>query len=230
MAMDGYIGLFYIDDDTKFLPYLDLLRNSIYECASIETFERTTGVSVGAGLVDTVNSLLKFSNVPLNWTRSGTTATVTETAHGRSNGSTINVLLSSDTGAIVIGTKTITVVDANTYTFTCLNAGAASGTVSLSQIFKSTNLVGSADASYNTDCVFFCKIQSGSPTIKISGNNGSTWTTVSNNSQVFSPSTPSPTSTWIVQIESTSVTDVVESFAVIFSRKSKFRIVIDAQS
>lgn len=64
------------------------------------------------------------------WTRVTTTATVTSTAHGMKTGDTISVYMSSSTAAVTVAVRTITVVDANTYTFTCLNAGAASGTLS----------------------------------------------------------------------------------------------------
>lgn len=64
------------------------------------------------------------------WTRVTTTATVTSTAHGLTTGDSINVIISSSTTAISQAVKTVTVVDANTFTFTCSNAGAASGTLS----------------------------------------------------------------------------------------------------
>ena len=66
----------------------------------------------------------------LAWTRSTTTATVTHTAHGLITGNSVNVPISSDVAAIVVGQKAITVTGVNTYTFACLNAGAASGTLS----------------------------------------------------------------------------------------------------
>lgn len=65
------------------------------------------------------------------WTRSTTTATVTNTAHGLKANDIVYVLISSDTAAIVVGTKTVaSVPTTSTFTFTCLNAGAASGTLS----------------------------------------------------------------------------------------------------
>jgi hypothetical protein len=64
------------------------------------------------------------------WTRVTTTATVTDNAHGFAVNDTIYVVVSSNTGAIVVGAKTITAVTTNTFSFVCLNAGAASGTVS----------------------------------------------------------------------------------------------------
>lgn len=63
------------------------------------------------------------------WTRVTTTATVTETAHPFLVNDTIYVVVSSDTSAITVAAKTITAVTANTFSFVCLNAGSASGTV-----------------------------------------------------------------------------------------------------
>lgn len=68
----------------------------------------------------------------VSWSRSVTTITVTETSHGMSTGQTIPVTVSSDTGAIPLGIKTITSTGANTYTFTGVNTGATSGTLSYS--------------------------------------------------------------------------------------------------
>jgi len=63
------------------------------------------------------------------WTRTTTTATVTSTDHGLRTGLFINVGTTSDAAAIVKGQKTVTVLTKDTFTFTCLNAGAASGTL-----------------------------------------------------------------------------------------------------
>lgn len=68
----------------------------------------------------------------VSWTRSTTTATVTSNNHGLRTGNVIDVSLSSSTAAIVLGQKTITVLTENTFTFTCLNAGSASGTLTMS--------------------------------------------------------------------------------------------------
>jgi hypothetical protein len=65
------------------------------------------------------------------WTRATTTATITTTvAHGLAVGDTIYVPVSSDILAITCVAKTIaTVPSATTFTFVCLGAGAASGTI-----------------------------------------------------------------------------------------------------
>jgi hypothetical protein len=64
------------------------------------------------------------------WTRATTTATVTSVAHGLVVGDTIYTVVSSDTAAISVAAKTLTAVPtADTFTFACTNAGAASGTI-----------------------------------------------------------------------------------------------------
>lgn len=98
-------------------------------------------INMGAGCVRGVIQNIGTYAAPLSlggtslvhalaWTRSTTTATVTHNNHNLITGSSINVVISSDVAAIVLGQKSITVTNANTYTFTCLNAGAASGTIS----------------------------------------------------------------------------------------------------
>ena len=85
----------------------------------------------------TVNgsSLTRLGSVAaLAWTRATTTATVTQNNHGMVSGDLINVTVTSDVLAIVLGVKTVTVLTASTYTFTCLNGGAASGTVTAAHI------------------------------------------------------------------------------------------------
>ena len=68
-----------------------------------------------------------------SWSRVTTTATVTSVAHGLKTGDIVNAFISSDTAAIIVGAKTITVTGVDTFTFTCLNAGAASGTLSFNR-------------------------------------------------------------------------------------------------
>jgi hypothetical protein len=81
------------------------------------------------------SSLTRLGSVAaLAWTRATTTATVTQAAHGLVTNDSVNVTVTSDAAAIVVGLKTVTVVNASTYTFTCLNAGAASGTVTANHI------------------------------------------------------------------------------------------------
>lgn len=55
-----------------------------------------------------------------SWTRSGTTATVTDNSHGFTNGQSVNVSITSAASTIPLGVKTITVINSNSYSFTCL--------------------------------------------------------------------------------------------------------------
>jgi len=67
----------------------------------------------------------------LAWSRSGSTITITHTAHGFSVTDTVEISDSSDLAALPNGSKTVgTVPDPNTYTVTGLAGGAASGTCS----------------------------------------------------------------------------------------------------
>lgn len=79
------------------------------------------------------------TNTPANiaavaWTRSTTTATITSPAHGLRTGDLINVGTTSDAAAIIKGQKTITATTSNAFTFTCLNAGGASGTLTFAPL------------------------------------------------------------------------------------------------
>jgi hypothetical protein len=70
------------------------------------------------------------SATTVTWTRSTTTATVYSPSHNLVTSDLINVTTSSDISAIILGNKTLSVLSASTFTFTCLNAGATSGTLS----------------------------------------------------------------------------------------------------
>lgn len=73
---------------------------------------------------------LNVRSVSPTWTRATTTATATLANHGLVVGQTIVVTVSSDTAAIVLGQKLVaSVPSSSTFTFTCLNAGGASGTM-----------------------------------------------------------------------------------------------------
>ena len=65
------------------------------------------------------------------WSRTTTTATVTKVAHGLKVGDTVYAIISSSVAAITVGAKVVSAVPtADTFSFVCLNAGAASGTLS----------------------------------------------------------------------------------------------------
>lgn len=87
----------------------------------------------------------------VGWTRVTTTATVTSVAHGMATGDIIAVMISSDVTVITLTVKStgITVTGLDTFTFTCLDAGAASGTLSYSKVV--TAILG-----YNVSSVAGC--------------------------------------------------------------------------
>lgn len=90
--------------------------------STIDTTQMTL-LQTGAGQTVRVGSISKDAT----WTRTTTTCTVTSTAHGMITNDTINLLVSNEPLAIPFGSVIITVVDANTFTFTCTNAGITSG-------------------------------------------------------------------------------------------------------
>ncbi|MEY2702443.1 MAG: hypothetical protein RLY43_1076, partial [Bacteroidota bacterium] len=63
------------------------------------------------------------------WTRSGTTATITDTLNNMTAGDIISVTVSSDTAAIPLGDYTVQSIGSGVFTITCLNDGGASGTI-----------------------------------------------------------------------------------------------------
>lgn len=65
----------------------------------------------------------------LVWSRSGTTATITDTSHGYVTGDTISVTSSSSSATIPVQPYAITVIDANSYNITCKNTGPTTGTL-----------------------------------------------------------------------------------------------------
>lgn len=64
----------------------------------------------------------------MTWTRASATVTVTDNAHGLSNGDSVVITTSSDTTALPLGVYTIFNVLVNTFDITTVNAGGASGT------------------------------------------------------------------------------------------------------
>ncbi len=91
----------------------------------------------GTHFLDTYTTAQPANISAVSWARSTTIATVTSTAHGLRVGDQILVTVTSSAAAIVLGVKTITQITAsaspvntaNTFQFTCLNAGSASGTL-----------------------------------------------------------------------------------------------------
>ena len=84
-----------------------------------------TGTAGGIDVFDTTTA-----PVSATYARSGTTVTVTSTAHGLSTGQVVGISYSAASGsAAVAGNYTITRVDANSFTITDLNSGTiAAGT------------------------------------------------------------------------------------------------------
>lgn len=97
------------------------------------SFNQSNSVGVKIRNIGTVSSPLDcggpvVSNV--SWTRVTTTATVTSTAHGLATGDSIGVFQCSATTPVALAIKSVTVIDANTFTFAATNSGATSGTLS----------------------------------------------------------------------------------------------------
>lgn len=64
------------------------------------------------------------------WNRITSTCTVTSVAHNMRTGDSIDVKVSSDTGAVLLGIKQITAINSSTFSFPCTAGGASSGTLS----------------------------------------------------------------------------------------------------
>lgn len=92
---------------------------------------------------------LPYQDASTGWSRSGTTATVTLTAHGLETGN--KVLIEPNSGTAdnsAYGIKTITVTGANTFTYTMTDAGATTGvTVDITGVLisEATTALGVAD-------------------------------------------------------------------------------------
>lgn len=129
---------------------------NVARLAKVVSIDNGTDITVDKANLGTISGILIFNHLPyegsisaLNgfklkigleavkgtssatWTRSSTTATATLVGHGLTTGNIVYVSESSDTAAIIIGSKTVTVTNEDTFTFTCLSAGAASGTITM---------------------------------------------------------------------------------------------------
>ena len=98
-------------------------------------FNQAQNLSAQTAIYGTTFIDSAVTGVPANttsqaWTRSTTTATVTSNNHNMRTGDVISVTSSDSEAAITLGAKTITATTVNTFTFTCLNAGATSGNLS----------------------------------------------------------------------------------------------------
>jgi hypothetical protein len=96
----------------------------------------------GTHFMDYYTTAQPASTSAVSWSRSTTTCTVTSNNHGLRVGDQVLVTVTSDAAAVVLGVKTLTQITAvatpvnvgNTFQFTCLNAGAASGTLTFTPI------------------------------------------------------------------------------------------------
>jgi hypothetical protein len=110
------------------------VRTSTYTGSATFSSTQVDDISVGSFLRYgfKTGATLTNSKVSLSWTRVTTTATVTLVGHGLTTSNVITVTNSSSTAAITNSSKTLTGAAGNTFTFTCLNAGASSGTLDAS--------------------------------------------------------------------------------------------------
>ena len=93
---------------------------------------RVKGVSFyGSGSAGTLvlfDTSAAAVSASVTYVRSGTTVTVTKTAHGLTSGTVIGIHFATGTGGTATdGTYTITRVDANTFTLTDINTGTITG-------------------------------------------------------------------------------------------------------
>jgi hypothetical protein len=85
-----------------------------------------TGTDATVILFDTATAPVTAS---VTYARSGTTVTVTKTAHGLSTGNVVGIHFDSNTSqSATDGNYTITVTDANTFTLTDINTGTITST------------------------------------------------------------------------------------------------------
>jgi hypothetical protein len=93
----------------------------------VKGFSFTGGASAGyAVLFDTLSTPVSAS---VTYARSGTTVTVTKTAHGLSTGTVIGIHFVAGTGgAATDGTYSITMTSADAFTLTDINSGTISAT------------------------------------------------------------------------------------------------------
>ena len=112
--------------DALLLPELNAVMRGVSASAAL-----TAQVSVyGTHFIDYYTTGTPTAISAAAWSRTTTVATVTSTAHGLRTGDSVVINVSSDITAVDLGVKAITATSANAYTFTCFNAGAASGTLS----------------------------------------------------------------------------------------------------
>ena len=85
-------------------------------------------------------SFLGITTQASTWTRSGVDITTTFNSHGLQTDDVIMVTVSSDTGAIPLNRYAVTRTGANTFTFTGVATGGASGTLTYNNAFNPTTI------------------------------------------------------------------------------------------
>lgn len=112
------------------LPELNAVMRGVRASASLA---QQTSV-YGTHFIDYYTTGTPANLAAVAWARATTVATVTSTAHGLRTGDSVVVEVTSAVAAIVLGVKAITATTADAFTFTCLNAGAASGTLTFTPL------------------------------------------------------------------------------------------------
>lgn len=120
-----------LTDDTTFLTPL-----------KYKTSAKTLFNAAGTPPMFACRAWVNFNAVPLNGTysQSGTTVTVTMTAHGMSVGQTVNLSVTSGT-ALSGNYPVATVIDANTFTYTAATSLTTSGNITRNNYIRASGNV-----------------------------------------------------------------------------------------
>jgi hypothetical protein len=114
---------------------------------------KLSGAQSGSAPIYGVRAWVNFDGAFTNrtsnaYSRSGTTVTVTRTAHGLATGNKLVISSATDSGldtAANTASQEITVVDANTFTFTTAATGATTGTLAFRRGIRSAGNVESVE-------------------------------------------------------------------------------------
>jgi len=133
LTSEVLVGAAWSRSSTNFTVTLTAHTLDVGDTVDISAIS-TTGLAdatktIASKAANTITFTGSDTKSSLSWTRSGSTATVTWNGHGFSTGNNMTVSASSATGTISNGSKSLTVVDANTFTFSCTNSGVTSGTL-----------------------------------------------------------------------------------------------------
>lgn len=147
------------------IPLTPMLNGKVKGIGSVPSLAAQTSC-YGTHWLDYFTRPITANVAGVAWTRTTTTATVTSVDHGLITGSLINVTITSSAAAIVLGQKTITVTGADTFTFTCLNAGSASGTLTMVPLVDRIGIVMNEETS---DTAGLYTFDSGAPAFTSAG-------------------------------------------------------------